>query len=378
LEDILGLPVARPAAEGSAKLDMSVLGPWQGFAPAVAVGTAQLHNVRAEIHGMNVPIEIGSATVSLSPDVTSIQKFSARIGNTHWSGGVTAPRHCAALNCVFQFDLSADQLSTGDLAEWFTPHPSKRPWYRILNSNSNSSELRDGSPLLAMQARGNLHVGRFGLKKVFATQVATQVELDHGKITLTDLRAQLLQGTHQGIWTLDVSPHDPSSHDASTRSVQFHGAGALRDISLAQVGALMNDGWITGTADGTFVLQGSGNNFRELMTRSDGKLQFVMRNGSLPHIEIPGSPAPLPVHRFSGELNLKKGAWNLSRGRLESRGGLYQVSGTVSPDNGFDFGLTGSDDQSWTLTGTLAEPHVAQGDRTEAKRVEGDQKTVKP
>ena len=33
LENDLGLPVARPAAEGAAKLDVNVSGPWQGFAP---------------------------------------------------------------------------------------------------------------------------------------------------------------------------------------------------------------------------------------------------------------------------------------------------------------------------------------------------------
>ena len=35
LENVLALPVARPAAEGSAKLDVNVSGPWQGFAAAV-------------------------------------------------------------------------------------------------------------------------------------------------------------------------------------------------------------------------------------------------------------------------------------------------------------------------------------------------------
>jgi hypothetical protein len=369
LENVLGLPVARPAAEGAAKLDVSVSGPWQGFAPAVTAGTAQLRNVRAEMHGLNTPIEISSATMSLAPDVVLMEKISARTGNTHWSGGITAPRHCAVPTCVFQFDLTADQLSTGDLAEWFTPHPAKRPWYRILNS----SEPQGGSPLLAIQARGNLHVGRLGLKRVFATQVATQVEVDHGKVTLTALRAQLLQGTHQGNWTIDVS-----SHDASTQPVRYHGTGTLHDISLAQVGTLMNDEWIAGTADGNFDLEGSGDSFRELLAHSDGKLQFVMRNGSLTHIEIPGSPLPLPVHRFAGELHLKKGVWDLSAGRLESRDGIYRVSGTASPSSGFDFVLTRGDVQSWTLTGTLAEPRVAPFDRTEAKRAEADAKTVKP
>ena len=289
LENVMGLPAARPAAEGSAKLDVTVSGPWQGFAAPAAVGTAQLRNVRAEMHGLNTPIEIASATIALDPDAVRMEKISARTGSTHWSGEVTAPRHCAAPaagpvvvpgaapavvpgtapTCVFQFDLTADQLSTGDLAEWFTPHPAKRPWYRILNANSNSSsnDTLGSSPLLAIQAHGNLHVGRFGLKKVSATQVATQVEVDRGKITLTALRGQLLQGTHQGNWIIDVSTHDVSNHDVSNQSVRYHGTGTLQDISLAQVGTLMNDDWISGTAGGNFDIDGSGNSFRQLLER---------------------------------------------------------------------------------------------------------------
>src|ERR1019366_9372928 len=386
LEKDLGLPVARPAAEGAAKLDVSVSGPWQGFATPAALGTAQLRNVRVEMRGLNTPIEIGSATMSLAPDAVRVEKLSARLGSTHWSGAVTVPRPCAVPACVFQFDLTADQLSTGDLAEWFTPHPAKRPWYRILNPNSNSDDARSLSPLLALQAHGNLQVGRFGLKKVAATQVAAQVDVDRGKITLTDLRGQLLQGTHQGTWTIDVSAQDVSARDASSQSVRYRCAGTLHDISLAQVSALTstststltstNDAWITGTADGKFDLEGSADGFRELLARSDGKLQFVMRNGSLPRIKIPGSPAPLPVHRFSGDLRLKEGAWELSAGRLESRDGFYRIQGTASPANGFDFVLTRSDRQAWSLTGTLAKPSVAS--RTESDQIAADAKTVKP
>ena len=410
LERVLGMPVARPAAEGSAKLDVSISGPWQGFAAPSTLGTAQLRNVRAEMRGLNTPIEIGWATIALTPDAVKMQKISARIGNTHWSGEGTAPRRCAAANaatnagsgtgprvapnCIFQFDLTADQLSAGDIAEWFTPHPAKRPWYRILNSDSdsnsssssNSNDPLHRSPLLSIQARGALHVGRFELKKMFATQVGTQVELDRGKITLTALHAQLLQGTHRGSWVVDVSsrealPNDAGTPDAAPQSappVRFHGTGTLQNISLEQVGELMNDAWIAGTADGNFDLNGSVNSFRELPRRTEGKLRFVMRNGSLPHIAIPGSPAPLPVHRFTGDLQLKKGVWELSGGRMESRDGLYQVSGTASPGGVFDFVLTRSDEQSWAITGTLARPHVAPLARTEAKQTEVNATSVKP
>ena len=364
LESVLGLPVAHPAAEGAAKLDVSVTGPWQGFGAPAALGTAQLRNVRAEMRGLNTPIEIGSATLSLFPDGVRMDQLSARTGSTHWDGAVTAPRHCAVPTCVFQFDLTADELSTGDLMEWFTSHPAKRPWYRILNS----SELQGTSPLLAIQARGALRVGRFALNKLIATEIATQMDVNRGKITLTALRGQLLQGSHLGNWTID----------ASSLPVRYRGTGTLRDISLAQVGTLMNDAWITGTADGKFELEGSGDSFRDLLARSDGKLQFAMRNGSLLHIEIPGSPAPLPVHRFAGELHLKKGAWELSTGRLESHDGVYQVRGIASASKDFDLVLTRGDEKSWSLTGTLASPHVTPVDRTEAKRADADTKTDKP
>ena len=420
LENVLALPVTRPAAEGEAKLDVSVSGPWQAFAAPVAMGTAQLRNVRAAMRGLNTPIEISSAAMTLTPDTVLIQKISAHTGNTHWSGGVAASRHCAAPNaapdtlpiCVFQFDLTADQLSTADFAEWFTPHPAKRPWYRILNSSSNFNDALGPSPLLAIQAHGNLHVGQFELNNVLVTQVATQLELGRGKITLTSLRAQLMQGTHEGNWTIDLSNrdlsnrdltnhdlsnHDLTNHDPTNRdlskpnvatqpapigdvaaTVRFHGAGTLHDIALAQVGTLMNDAWIAGTADGNFEVDGSGDSFRGLLARSDGKLQFVMRNGSLPHIEIPGSPAPLPVHRFTGDLRLKKGIWELSAGKLQSRDGFYQVKGTDSPGSGLAFVLTRGDEQSWKLTGTLAKPRVEPADGSEAKRTEAAAKTVKP
>ena len=308
------------------------------------------------MHGLNPPIEIDSATMSLTTDAASMQKISARIGRTHWSGRVTAPRQCAALsaapNCEFQFDLAANQFSTGELTDWFTGHPAKRPWYRILNSNFDRTQ--GTSPLLAIHAHGNLQVGRFELRNMLATKVAAQVALDGGKITLTGLHGQLLQGTYRGNLTIDMSNHALSSQPA-----RYRGGGALRNISLAQVGALMNDAWIAGTADGSLELDGYGDSIGNLLARADGQLKFAMRNGSLPHITFPGSAGPLPVHRFAGDLRLKKGAWELSSGRLESRDGIYRIGGTASPSSGMDFTMTNGSGQSWTLSGTLAKPLVA-------------------
>jgi hypothetical protein len=147
--------------------------------------------------------------------------------------------------------------------------------------------------------------------------------------------------------------------------LRYHGSGTLRDISLEQVGALMNDAWISGKAEGNFDLQGSADNFIEVPAHSDGTLQFIIRNGSLSHIEIPGAPAPLPVHRFAGDLRLKKGIWELSAGKLETLETTYQVTGSASPQGVFDFVLKHGVAESWALTGSFANPRVAS-------RAEGD------
>jgi len=47
----LGIPSARPAATGSAKLDLRIAGQWSGFAGSENHGSAQLHSVQAKVRG---------------------------------------------------------------------------------------------------------------------------------------------------------------------------------------------------------------------------------------------------------------------------------------------------------------------------------------
>ena len=352
LANTLGLSGVGPAAEGLAKVAINVSGPWQGFAAPTVVGTAQLRGVRAEMRGLNAPIKLSSASVTLEPDALLMEKISAETGSTHWNGSIKALRPCLPRNCVLQFDLAADQLSAGDLVEWFAPHAAKRPWYRLLNSTDSAGI----SPLLAAEAKGRLRIGQLQLNRVLATEITTQMELDRGKIRLTNLRAQLLQGTQQGNWTIDVSTQPP----------KYQASGTLQNISLAQVSALMNDAWVAGTADAKFDGTASGGSFADLLADASGKFEFIMRSGSLMHLDNPGATGPFPVHRFTGDLRVEKGNWEISAGKLESHDGIYQVSGTAS-SSGLKFLLRRADEQSLSLTGTLAKPRLERMNRTEAE-----------
>jgi len=355
LANTLGLSGFRPVADGSARVDVSVSGVWQGFAAPEAVGTAQLRNVRTGMRGLNPRIEIASAILQVDPETVSLEKIAAQTGDTHWSGAVRAPRRCAPEGCVFQFDLGADELTSGGLAEWFTPRPSKRPWYRILTS----SEQQGKSPLLAIRARGHLRINRLSLKDVDASQIVAQVDLDRGKIAVTGLRGQVFQGAHQGDWVIDVSAMPP----------RYQAKGRLQNVSMAQMSAAMNDVWATGIVDGEFDLTTSGVNFSDLLAHAEGALQFTMRNGTLARLELPDTAKPFPVHLFAANVKIKNGTWKLSTGKLESHDGIYQVSGAASPVSGLNLILTRGDEQSWNITGTLLKPTVSHATRTEARTV---------
>jgi hypothetical protein len=123
---------------------------------------------------------------------------------------------------------------------------------------------------------------------------------------------------------------------------------------------------VSGTADAKFNGTASGNSFADLLDHASGKFQFIMKNGSLMHIDATGSTRPFTVHRFTGNLQLEKGNWELSAGKLESRDGIYRVSGTAS-SNGLKFLLRRGDEQSLSITGTLAKPRLERINGTEGE-----------
>jgi hypothetical protein len=354
LANALDLSGFRPVAEGSARLDVNVSGMWQGpAAPPQIIGTAQLRNVHTGMRGLNPEIDLTFGWLKVGPDAVSLEKIAARVGETQWAGSVSAPRHCGADGCAFQFDLNADQLSSAGFVEWFTPRPTKRPWYRILGP----SEPQAKSPLLGLRARGRLRVGRFVLRNVDASQIDTQVDVDRGTISFTGLRGQLFQGTHEGDWLID----------ASEVPLHYQAKGTLQNVVMALVGKAMNDAWVTGTVGGRFSLATSGDSFSDLLGHAEGECEFTLRNGTFTHFELPEAAKPFPVHLFTGALKMKSGTWKLTNGKVESHDGMYEVNGTAAPDSGLNLLIKRGDAQSWNITGTLLKPRVVPADRTEAR-----------
>src|SRR4029077_4554814 len=89
---IIGIAAPQLVAQGLARVDLQVTGSWSGVGSTKAMGNAQLHSIRAEVRGLNAPLEIASANLTLTPDQVNVQNLAASAAGTVWHGSLGLPR----------------------------------------------------------------------------------------------------------------------------------------------------------------------------------------------------------------------------------------------------------------------------------------------
>lgn len=341
----LGLPALQAAANGEARVSLRVSGGWAGFAAAAVTGTAQLHSVRVRVRGLNEPVEISSASIDLIPSSAEVRKLTASLGGNTWHGSLSVPRQCdKGQACPIQFDLHSDEFATDGLGSLVNEVPGKQPWYRFLSSPAQSKPY-----LASLHAVGKLTANRVVIHNLVANRVSAEVELEQGRLQLSDLRGDLLGGRHTGAWRVDFTVNPPT----------FHGTGSLEKVALGQIAEAMHDEWITGTANVEYRADTLGWTRAELLSHADAGLQVEARDGSLPHLLLAGESSPLRINRFAGRLLLRAGEFEIEQGKLQTPGGIYQLSGAASMGRVLDFKLARDGARGLNITGTVDQPHVA-------------------
>ena len=347
---MVAIPALQTSATGWTKFDLQTGGGW--WTPATRMtGKAQLHAVRAEMRGWNEPLEIASANVALVPDQVTVQNVIASAAGTSWHGSLVLPRPCAlAGTCPLQFDLHADEISVEGLNRLLNPTVRAEPWYRFLSSGNSASLY-----LLRVNAVGKIAANHVLIHKLAASKVSANVELNAGRLRLSDLHAGILGGNHLGEWKADFATKPP----------QYTLSGTLGQVALTQLADAMNDGWISGSATATYHASASGLTASELLASATGTLQVQARDGVLPHIVL--TEGPLAMRRLAARLVLREGKFEIEDGKLETSDGSYQVSGTVSLDRMVNLKLVREGAPGFNITGSLTAPHVSQAANPETR-----------
>ncbi|MGH9529398.1 MAG: AsmA family protein [Terriglobales bacterium] len=340
----IGIAAPHPDAEGKVKLGLQITDTWAGFKAPKVTGNAELRSVRAEVRGLNAPIEINDAKMLLEPDKVNVQSLTAQAAGTTWHGSLVLPRPCGLMGtCPVQMDLHADEIGSDKLAKLLDPQYAKRPWYRFLLTSPKNSYL------LALRATGQLTADRILLHKLSGARFSTTFDLNRGKLQLTNLRVVFLGGTETGNWTMDFTVRPPA----------YSGEGSFQNVSLAQLSSTARDNWISGTAAGTYHATASGRNADELFSSATGILQIQARDGFMPHLVSTSFAGPLQIRHFEGDLVLRHKEIDFGEAKLEANGGTYQVTGTASLGRALNLKLVRSGSRALNITGTVSAPVIS-------------------
>ncbi len=341
--ELVGVPVPQLTADGQASFNLGVTGKWAGFSPPLPTGTAQLHSLKAHVPGLSGTVDIRSANLVLADDRVQATSIVASAAGATWEGTLSFPRPCHLLSgCPIVFDLHADSLSSYRLHQWLSPAGRKRPWYRFGERGSQAPSL-----LGELNATGTLAANRVQIRTVTANRVACRMEVHDGVVHLIALTADVLGGKHHGDWKGNLRVNPP----------EFTGTGKFEHVALEQLAATMHDGWIAGSAKGSYEFSTVGKTVPDWLASAKGSLVFDMRDGSLPHIVVASGTGPLRVRHFSGKLMLRNSKFELEDGRLESGSTIYLVSGTASAGQKLQMKLAHAGG-GYLIEGTLPAPHI--------------------
>ncbi len=342
----MGIGAPTIGLAGPAQLSIEIAGAWTGFAPPVPSGTLQLSNATAELQGVREPLQVASATAVLDDQIVNVGSFSAEFkdGPTV-NGSASFPLRCGSPEtCVLHFELHTPEITLARLNQLMDPSYQSRPWYHLLTIGQ-----RDENALMKLQASGRLSAGRALIGDLVASNFVCRMEMSSGRLSLKDARADVLGGHHTGNWDADFTASPP----------KYFGSGAITKIAMAQVAALMNDAWATGTLDGQYNLGIAGVTGEALRESATGSASFKWTGGSLRHLILEGKTGPLSFSSFAGQIALRNGNLSCEGCKLRSADENYDVSGGANFGRTLDINLAspGRGD-SFAISGPLDNPRV--------------------
>jgi hypothetical protein len=341
----LGVGTPGVGLTGAAQIDLEVAGTWVGFVPPTPSGKVQLRDVTAELQGVSEPLQIVSATATLANQSVNVTSFDATFApGPEISGSVSFPVHCTVPEtCTVRFDVRSNDASVARLNRLLNPSFRSQPWYRLLAPWQRGQEA-----LVKLRASGRFSAVRFELGTAVGNNVSGTLELNAGKLRVSDLRADLLGGHHAGTWTADFTVSPP----------RFSGSGNVTRVSMAQLASLMHDNWATGAMDAKYSLAMAGLVPAALRASATGSADFTWSGGSLRHVTLDSRGAPVSFSDFAGIVSLENGVLSLTDCKLQSASASYAVKGTASFDRSLDIRFERTGGRAYAISGTLDKPRV--------------------
>jgi hypothetical protein len=340
---VLHAPMIAVRADGSAVLNLELAHNWGEVTPAIT-GTAQLHSVRAPVRGLNAPVEIRRADLSIGRDSVRVSNIEASAADATWRGSITLPRPCATPEtCAFEFRLRSPRVSAISLNRLLNPAAVKRPWYRVLELGNSSSFFSRAN------ATGSITIDKLALGGVQCSAFSAVVGLQNARLILANVQGKLAGGSGAGILRADFSAQPPA----------YSGSGQFEGISLTQISELMHTQWAQGSGSAKYQFRAEGRSLQELLQSAEINATFDVRDGVFPHIWLVDDADPLRAETFSGKIALQTGTIQFDNAKLNSGDTAFVVSGTAAIGGALNLKMTADDSREYLVSGTLQQTRVS-------------------
>lgn len=348
----LGVAAPRFAPDGDASLDVSISGPWAGFAQPLVLGSARV-KATVPVNGIGTPVQITSAFVNLGADGVSVDhlEFGWPKAGVLLTGSMQLPRRCTTIEtCPLTFRLRADRLDLADLNSLLNPEMQKRPWYAFIETSAARN------PLLArVTAFGTLSVGQLRARDIVFSGVSADTTLKNGVLAMNDLSGSVLDGKLNGTLRANFG----------ASPAQFEASGKLENASVSALAGAARGRSAAGTIDTDFTLTASGLSSAALAASATGTFHFNWRGGTMSGVE--DHTGLLRITDFRGTGSLQAGQIVLTGSRMNAGGRIYQVSGSATLDRKLALTLSRADAPAYQITGTLEKPQVTPVSPAQAK-----------
>lgn len=348
----VGLPTPAFSGDGTADVSLKFSGEWFSHERPVVVGTARLHSVRAQIHGVNAPIRILAADLAIAEDAVTVQNLTAETADSIWHGSLRIPRPCARPDdCDLQFNLRTEKLTSAAVNNLFNPSQRPKAWYRFLSLTKDQP-----SYVLQAKATGKIAVDKLILGNAACSHFSSDLSLGAGKLILSGFKAECLEGKTAGTWKADFAAKPP----------EYSGEGSFNGFSLSTVARLTHDGWVEGSGRADYKFKAAGSNWQDLLDSADLTAQFNVSGGTFPHIVLTRESGPLRAEDFSGSLRLIDRTISFHDAKLTTANEVYTVSGTASFAGALNLKAVTDVAGGYVISGTFAKTRVSAIPNAEA------------
>jgi uncharacterized protein involved in outer membrane biogenesis len=338
----VGISVPKIRLRGDVMMSIEVSGAWKGLRQPNVNGTARVTNGRAEVPGIAQEILVSQSDVALTGNEFQLLGMQAEVGSLKFTGSATLPRHCEADSpCGPGLDLQFDDLDLAQLNAMLNPNLKKQPWYKLFGSSQEESLLTK------IYAVGRVTAKRILVEKLVGTKFYADFRLNKGDLLVSNLRALVLGGSHEGQWQADFT--GPTPVYSGTGTATRVNAALLASVGKAAVG--------TGTISGRYQWKMSGWNASDFVKSAEGSASFDWSAATIRAFALNGR-GPAKVNDFSGKLAYKDGVLSFDESRMTTNNGIYFVTGTAEPEK-LALELKSDTNAGYKVTGSWKAPEVA-------------------